>query len=79
MLVFVRDSTHALPIAFVLMLSYELIVSTYSLDKYVFYAPRVDFISANREGIASLVGYFSLELIGISIGDFVYKSLLTKE
>ena len=60
MLVFVRDSRVALPLAFAIMVLYEFLINAYSLDKYIFYAPREDFISANREGLASLVGYFSL-------------------
>lgn len=60
LLVFIKSASIALPLAFVLMISYEFVLNEYALDKFIFYAPRVDFISANREGIASLVGYFSL-------------------
>lgn len=72
MLVFVRSASVAMPLAFGLMISYEFLLSEYALDKFIFHAPRVDFVSANREGIASLVGYFSLELIGIGLGNFMY-------
>ena len=60
MLVFLRNPDFALTIAFSLMVGYEFVINEYGLDKYIFYAPREDFISANREGIASLVGYLSL-------------------
>jgi glucosaminylphosphatidylinositol acyltransferase len=73
MLVFMRNPDFALPIAFTLMLTYEFIIKEYELDKYIFYAPRTDFLSANREGIASLVGYLSLQMIGIGFGNFMYK------
>jgi phosphatidylinositol glycan class W len=77
MLVFVRSSKVALPLAFLLMIGYEFTLNEYGLDRFIFYAPRVNFISSNREGIASLVGYLSLELIGIGIGDYMYSQLLT--
>ena len=59
------------------MLGYEAVIKTYELDQFIFYAPRTDFWSANREGICSLVGYISLQLIGIGLGNFIYKQLLT--
>ena len=59
------------------MFCYELLITNYQLDKYIFYAPRNEFISANREGIASVVGYLSLQIIGIGLGNFMYKELLT--
>jgi phosphatidylinositol glycan class W len=55
-----RNPDWALPFAFILMIGYELVLKEFGLEKFIFYAPRVDFISANREGIASLVGYLSL-------------------
>ena len=79
LLVFVRSSEIAMPIGFMLMISYEFAISTYGLDTFIFYAPRTDFISANREGIASLIGYFSLQLIGIGLGNFMYRQLMTPE
>jgi glucosaminylphosphatidylinositol acyltransferase len=60
MLLFIRRCEVAFPLAFTLMIGYELVLAEYSLDQYIFHAPRVDFISANREGITSLIGYFSL-------------------
>lgn len=59
-LVFMRNPNYALPFAFVTMICYELIISEFNLDKYIFFAPRSDFISANREGLASLAGYVSM-------------------
>ena len=46
---------------------------------FVFFAPRVDFISANREGIFSVVGYFALQIIGIGMGRLLYKQMLAPE
>jgi phosphatidylinositol glycan class W len=51
-------------------------LSTTPLQEYVFYAPRTDLLSANREGLLSLIGYFSLQLLGIGIGRFIYSEML---
>jgi len=79
LLVFVRSSEIAMPVGFLLMIGYEFAISAYGLDTFIFHAPRTDFISANREGIASLIGYFSLQLIGIGLGNFMYRQLMTPE
>jgi len=42
------------------MICYEFVLKEYGLAKFVFNAPRTDFISANREGICSIVGYLGL-------------------
>jgi phosphatidylinositol glycan class W len=78
MLVFVRQSKYCLVYAFLIMLSYEFVLKEYDLAKFVFHAPRTDFISGNREGICSIVGYFSMQLIGIGCGNFIYKDMLTE-
>lgn len=78
MLVFVRQSKYCLVYAFAIMLGYEFVFKEYSLAKFVFNAPRTDFISGNREGICSLVGYFCLQLIGIGCGNFIYKDMLSE-
>lgn len=77
-LVGLRNPDSALVLAFGLMLAYEVVLSEFGLANYIFYAPRYDFVSANREGLASLVGYLSLQLMGIGIGNFMYKQLLSK-
>lgn len=35
---------------------------------YVFDAPRTNLISANKEGIVSLMGYLAIHLFGLSTG-----------
>lgn len=60
LLVFVRNANVALPLAFFVMICYEFVIREFQLETYIFYAPRRDFISANREGIASLTGYLCL-------------------
>jgi hypothetical protein len=42
------------------MLAYEYALHNYGLATYIFYAERKDFLSANREGLCSLVGYLAL-------------------
>lgn len=79
MVVLVRNADHALPIAFFTLICYELVIKEFSLEKFIFFAPRTDFISANREGISSLVGYISLQMIGIGLGNLLYKDIMTTE
>ena len=50
----------SIPLAFTLILSYQIIIGQYNVEQFVFFAPRTDFFSANREGILSLIGYFSM-------------------
>eukprot|EP00352_Strombidinopsis_acuminata_P001976 CAMPEP_0176402910 /NCGR_PEP_ID=MMETSP0126-20121128/49668_1 /TAXON_ID=141414 ORGANISM="Strombidinopsis acuminatum, Strain SPMC142" /NCGR_SAMPLE_ID=MMETSP0126 /ASSEMBLY_ACC=CAM_ASM_000229 /LENGTH=214 /DNA_ID=CAMNT_0017780835 /DNA_START=520 /DNA_END=1164 /DNA_ORIENTATION=+ len=68
MLCFLRDSKYAFFVAVVVLTLYEFCLQTWGLTDYILYAPRKDFISANREGIFSLCGYFSMLMIGLSQG-----------
>jgi hypothetical protein len=43
----------------------------------MFFAERTDFISANREGLYSLVGYISLQFMGYGIGRFMLSNIIT--
>ncbi|KAF7371029.1 GPI-anchored wall transfer protein [Mycena sanguinolenta] len=43
----------------------------FGLEHYVRTAPRVDLISANKEGLASLAGYLSIHLLGLSVGTLI--------
>ena len=79
LVVFLRNADHALPIAFITLLGYEFVTKEYNLEQFIFFAPRTDFVSANREGLFSLVGYISLQMIGIGIGNIFYKNLMTPE
>jgi len=49
------------------------------LQEFVATAPRMSFISQNKEGIISLVGFSSLYLISIQIGNFLHKLRQQKE
>ncbi|KAF7362305.1 GPI-anchored wall transfer protein [Mycena venus] len=49
----------------------QLALSVFGLKDYVRTAPRLNLISANKEGIASLGGYLSIHLLGLSIGTLI--------
>ena len=73
---FVIRSKFCITIGLTLMVSYQLVVTQYDLTEYIFHAPRYDFFSANREGIFSVVGYFSMQIIGVGLGRFLYTEML---
>jgi phosphatidylinositol glycan class W len=52
---------------------YQYILSKYKLIEYIHSDDRdvSSIISANKEGIFSLIGYWSLHLLGIAIGTFI--------
>ena len=58
------------------MVIYQFYISRTNLDEYMFFAPREDFISGNREGIYSLIGYISLQLMGYGIGRFLLSRMV---
>jgi GWT1 len=76
---FLRDPKYAMSLAIAIILGYQLVLSATPLQNYVFFAPRADIISANREGLLSLIGYFSLLLFGIAIGRFLFFEMLDPE
>ncbi|TNV73141.1 hypothetical protein FGO68_gene4849 [Halteria grandinella] len=63
----------SLPIALALMVAYEFAIVRFGLREYVFYGPRTDWVSANREGIVSSVGYLAVCLVGIEFGRSIYR------
>jgi phosphatidylinositol glycan class W len=50
--------------------AYELVLDQTRLTAYIITAPRVDFLSMNREGIASFAGYLAIFLAGQGAGMF---------
>lgn len=72
-LVIIQDYySYSLPLALTIMCGYEFSLLTLGLKQFVFYGPRNDFISANREGVASSFGYLAITLIGIEIGRKIF-------
>ncbi|EMD36738.1 hypothetical protein CERSUDRAFT_83761 [Gelatoporia subvermispora B] len=51
--------------------SQQLSLSSLGFMRFVFEAPRVSLISANKEGLVSLTGYFAVHLLGLSTGTLV--------
>jgi phosphatidylinositol glycan class W len=52
----------------ILIVGYQFALQHLGLEHYILHAPRVDFVSANKEGICSAVGYFALYLFGVELG-----------
>jgi phosphatidylinositol glycan class W len=52
----------------ILIVGYQFSLQHLGLERYILHAPRVDFVSANKEGICSAVGYFALYLFGVELG-----------
>ena len=69
-------SKYTILIGLLILFSYQIAITHYGLEEFIFFAPRTDFISANREGILSVLGYFSLQIIGIGIGRLLYSEML---
>jgi len=61
-----------MPFALITIIGYEFSLLTLGLKNFVFYGPRNDFISANREGLVSSFGYLAVCLIGIEVGRKVF-------
>ncbi|KAH3900676.1 glucosaminyl-phosphotidylinositol O-acyltransferase SCDLUD_003675 [Saccharomycodes ludwigii] len=59
-------------VALIISLSFELfLIFDESFLKYLVLSPRYDFLSSNREGLASFLGYSSIFLWGQTIGGFL--------
>ncbi|KAI9473897.1 MAG: GPI-anchored wall transfer protein [Benjaminiella poitrasii] len=52
---------------------YETALLGYGLQDWILNAPRVDLISANKEGICSFAGYLSIFLFGLECGSMIFK------
>ncbi|KAL0564054.1 Glucosaminyl phosphatidylinositol (GlcN-PI) nositol acylation protein [Marasmius crinis-equi] len=50
---------------------HQIALSKLGLENYVFTAPRVSVISANKEGIVSLSGYLAIHLLGLTTGTLI--------
>jgi len=51
--------------------TYEYILTNRGLMRYIISSPRVDFLSDNKEGIFSLIGYFCICLNGLALGSMI--------
>ena len=73
---FLVSSRFAIPIAMTMIVTYQMVLQQTELEEFVFFAEREDFVSANREGLLSLIGYVSLQFIGVGLGRFVYSQMM---
>lgn len=55
-------------LGFALLVPYEMLFVYSNFGFYMFMAPRDDFVSANREGIFSFLGYLAIFMVGQGIG-----------
>ncbi|KAF8161344.1 GWT1-domain-containing protein [Crassisporium funariophilum] len=63
-----------LPISFVgviIGIAQQIALSHFALKEYVLTAPRTSLISANKEGLVSLLGYLAIHLLGLSAGTLI--------
>ncbi|PIL36018.1 hypothetical protein GSI_01678 [Ganoderma sinense ZZ0214-1] len=52
----------------VVAISHQLALSAGKLAQFIENAPRVDIVSANKEGLISMTGYLAIHLLGLSTG-----------
>ncbi|RHY33700.1 hypothetical protein DYB32_004173 [Aphanomyces invadans] len=52
---------------------YQVGLTKFGIQDYIFNAPRVDLFSQNREGIFSLCGYLPLYLLSVAIGQVIFS------
>ncbi|OMJ14062.1 GPI-anchored wall transfer protein 1 [Smittium culicis] len=60
-----------------LMAIYQILLSFFGLENYILFAPRVDLISQNKEGIFSFIGYLCIYFAGLRVGQEILKSPTT--
>lgn len=61
-------------VAAALMVVYEVALRAEGLQQWIFFSPRgLGFLSDNREGIFSLIGYFSIYLIAQALGSWLFQ------
>ncbi|ORZ06220.1 GWT1-domain-containing protein [Absidia repens] len=59
-------------LGFMVLGTYQVLLWRYGLQTWVLQAPRVDLISANKEGIASFLGYLGIFLLGVDNGMLLF-------
>ena len=51
--------------------AHQVALSVAGWREFVLFAPRTNLVSANKEGIVSLFGYFAIHLLGLSTGTMI--------
>eukprot|EP00927_Polykrikos_kofoidii_P047771 TRINITY_DN42054_c0_g1_i1.p1 TRINITY_DN42054_c0_g1~~TRINITY_DN42054_c0_g1_i1.p1 ORF type:complete len:518 (-),score=31.18 TRINITY_DN42054_c0_g1_i1:262-1737(-) len=59
-----------------LLIVYQVYLSAFGGAEYMFRAPRVDLLSANREGILSCAGYLGIYWLAVGLGSLTLSSSL---
>ncbi|OMJ27689.1 GPI-anchored wall transfer protein 1 [Smittium culicis] len=62
-----------------LMATYQILLSFFGLENYILFAPRVDLISQNKEGIFSFIGYLCIYFAGLRVGQEILKNPTTSK
>lgn len=76
---FVRSNKISLIIGLVVLLAFELYFKANGRAMYILYGPRDDLMSANKEGVYSVHGYFIICLFGIAVGSDIFNTLIFVE
>ncbi|CDH48259.1 gpi-anchored wall transfer protein 1 [Lichtheimia corymbifera JMRC:FSU:9682] len=64
-------------LAMVIASAYQLALY-YGLQSWILDAPRVDILSANKEGICSFIGYVAIFLLGLESGMIIFRNDLSQ-
>ena len=59
-------------------IAYQVLLSLTGLQKWILYAPRTGLLSMNKEGLSSLLGYVSIFLVSVQIGQNILVAPKTK-
>eukprot|EP01034_Spumella_vulgaris_P025495 gene25495-31963_t len=68
----IASRTLLIVVAVVSLLAYQTILLHTSLTEYVMHAPRVSWLSSNKEGVVSLLGYIPLYLVAEGLAFYVF-------
>ncbi|CDJ29670.1 uncharacterized protein EMH_0023360 [Eimeria mitis] len=58
-------------IGLLLLVCYQIVISSADLDEWMMEGPRTNFFSSNREGILGSIGFLCLFLMAVALGHFV--------
>jgi hypothetical protein len=61
-------------VALILVLLYQSALSLLGWSDFILHSPRRSFVEQNREGLVSVVGYFALHLIGLTVGSYIHTT-----
>lgn len=76
---FITSAKYSLVLGLGILVMSETVSTAFDLHHYVLYAPRKDMISANKEGLASLTGFFVIQLCAVGLGNDMYRTIIYKE